>query len=383
MEMNSRHHLKNTFFNKKVVLTGHTGFKGSWLSEWLLMLGAEVTGISLEPATDPSLFSQLDLTKRLNHNIIDIRNRQALVNKITEVEPDFVFHLAAQPLVRLSYFEPVETYQTNVMGTIHVLEALRELQDTYRSLGRHCTAVFVTTDKCYENREWVHGYRENDPMGGYDPYSSSKAAAEIAIASYRRSYFNSAQHRYPPNIGIASARAGNVIGGGDWSQDRIIPDCIRSLLAGQPIQVRNKQATRPWQHVLEPLLGYMMLAGTIHDALAAKAYDNLEAAFGAFNFGPHLEANQNVCTLVEKILTHWPGEWTDISDASSPHEAGKLNLVWDKAFHYMGWAPRWQFSETVARTVSWYRDQIENGISPRELVLNDIRAYERALNSQI
>ncbi|HVE16182.1 MAG TPA: CDP-glucose 4,6-dehydratase, partial [Chthoniobacterales bacterium] len=232
---------RNIYAGKKVWLSGHTGFKGSWLASWLVGLGAKVHGFSLPPPTTPSLFEQMGLEACLTHEIGDVRDAEVVRRSIEACAPDFVFHLAAQPLVRLSYDIPVETYATNVMGTVHVLEALRQI-------GRSAVAVMVTTDKCYENREWVHSYREEDAMGGYDPYSSSKGAAEIAISSYRRSYFSGPDSP----VRLASVRAGNVIGGGDWALDRIVPDCIRSLQKGEAIPVRNKIATRPWQHVLEP-----------------------------------------------------------------------------------------------------------------------------------
>jgi len=244
------------FRNKTVWLSGHTGFKGAWLAQWLLELGANVHGFALEPATEPALFDQLGLAKRLHHQIADIRDPAAVRESVKKSQPDFVFHLAAQPPVRLSYEQPLETYATNVMGTAHVLEALR-------ALDKPCAAVLITTDKCYENREWLHSYREEDPLGGYDPYSSSKAAAEIAISAWRRSFFK----KHP--VKIASARAGNVIGGGDWALDRIVPDCIRALQKKQPIAVRNPNATRPWQHVLEPLSGYLWLAARLYQPFAA------------------------------------------------------------------------------------------------------------------
>lgn len=326
---------------KRVLVTGHTGFKGAWLSEWLLALGAEVGGLALLPPTTPSLFDQLGLAGRMRHTLGDIRDLPTVRQEIDSFRPDFVFHLAAQPLVRLSYREPVETYATNIMGTVHVLEAVR-------LAARPCTVVCITTDKCYENREWVHSYREEDPMGGYDPYSSSKGAAELVIAAYRRSYFSTAASL----VRLASARAGNVIGGGDWAIDRIVPDCMRALQASQSIPVRNKIATRPWQHVLEPLSGYLWLG-------ACLARPSL-SPFGAqlcsgFNFGPALTSNRTVAELVQEILRHWPGQWVDQSDPHAVHEAKLLNLATDKAFHFLHWNPAWDFATTIAETVSWYR----------------------------
>lgn len=347
----------------KVFVTGHTGFKGAWLCEWLLDLGADVTGFSLAPPSQPSLFGQIGLEKRLCHVPGDIRDAQALSLAVAKAQPDFVFHLAAQPLVRESYRTPVETYQTNVLGTIHLLEAAR-------SLKKPCAVVCITTDKCYENREWVHGYREEDPLGGYDPYSSSKAAAEIAIAAWRRSFFR----EHP--VKVASARAGNVIGGGDWAADRIVPDCIRALQQRQPIPVRNKHATRPWQHVLEPLSGYLWLA-----ALMAKpTLDDIPAdkLCSAFNFGPGHDANRPVAELVEEVLKHWPGRWEDRSDPKAVHEASLLQLTTDKANALLGWSPVWSFAEAIRETVTWYRAAETAPATLQRLSLKQIREYSRA-----
>ncbi|MEI6493247.1 MAG: CDP-glucose 4,6-dehydratase [Verrucomicrobiota bacterium] len=332
--------LRQTFSGKIVWLSGVSGFKGAWLAEWLLSLGAEIRGFCLPPPTQPSLFDQTGLASRIVWDCADLRDANAVRNSLLEAQPDFVFHLAAQPLVRLSYREPVETWETNVMGTIHVLEALRQLD-------KACAAVLVTTDKCYDNREWVHGYREEDALGGHDPYSSSKAGCELAIASWRRSFFNG----HP--VKVASARAGNVIGGGDWAQDRILPDCMRALEKGVTIPVRNKTATRPWQHVLEPLGGYLLLASRL---TSLSNIPSSAASASAFNFGPALDSNRTVADLVQEILKHRPGEWEDKSDPAAPHEAGKLNLATDKAFHHLGWQPRWDFRTTIEKTVAWYRD---------------------------
>ena len=355
-----------------VLVTGHTGFKGAWLAEWLLLLGARVVGVSLPPPTQPSLFDQLGLAGRLDHHLQDIRDLEGLQRIILEAKPDYLFHLAAQPLVRDSYRVPVETYATNVMGTVHVLESLRALHEA----GQACAAVLITTDKVYENRAWVYGYREEDPLGGYDPYSSSKAAAEIAIASFRRSFFN--PNRADLRVGIASARAGNVIGGGDWATDRILPDCVRALAKGEAIQVRNPRATRPWQHVLEPLSGYLLLGRLLQDTLQLPASpvrtETVARYASAFNFGPNLESNRPVCELVEQVLSHWPGRWEDASDPTAPHEAAMLNLATDKAFHTLGWQPRWDFQQTVARTMGWYR-QANQGEDFAVLIRQDIAAY--------
>jgi CDP-glucose 4,6-dehydratase len=340
------------YVGKRVLVTGHTGFKGSWLCEWLLQLGADVTGLALPPSAQLSVFHQLNLQQRLHHVIGDIRDASLVKQVVKTAEPDFIFHLAAQPLVRYSYEYPVETYATNVMGTVHVLDAIRAL--------RHpCAAVMITTDKCYENKEWIYGYREEDPMGGHDPYSSSKGAAELAIASYRHSYFS--QDGFAARV--ASARAGNVIGGGDWALDRIVPDCIRSLKLNQPIPVRNKRSTRPWQHVLEPLSGYLWLAACLSDPRQAPHAPELPDSqlailcsqlAGPYNFGPNLASNRSVAELVQEILKHWPGKWDDKSDPEAVHEATRLNLVTDKAFHLLQWSPVWNFEETVAETMQWY-----------------------------
>jgi CDP-glucose 4,6-dehydratase len=330
------------FRNKTVWLSGHTGFKGAWLAHWLLELGAQVRGFSLPPPTQPAVFEQLGLAARMRNEVADLRDAEAVRRSIVAARPDFVFHLAAQSLVRRSYAEPVETYATNVLGTVHVLDALRSLQ-------KPCAAVFITTDKCYENREWLHGYREDDPLGGHDPYSSSKAAAEIAISAWRRSFFK----EHP--VKIASARAGNVIGGGDWAVDRIVPDCIRALQAGQPIGVRNPKATRPWQHVLEPLSGYLQLGGSIHLAALDSQPSTLNTLCSAFNFGPSHEANRTVGELVVEVLKHWPGRWEDNSDPKAVHEANLLQLAIDKAHALLQWSPVWSFGTAVEQTVNWYR----------------------------
>ena len=343
--------LQSTFSGKRVWMSGHTGFKGAWLSEWLLALGAELHGFSLPAPTIPSLFEQLGLCGRLHHEVGDVRDADAVRRSIAAYQPDFVFHLAAQPLVRASYDIPVETFSTNFMGTLHVLDALRDHQQS----GKSCVAVIITTDKCYENKEWVGSYREDDPMGGYDPYSASKGAAEIAIHAMRRSYFHGPISR----VRVASARAGNVIGGGDWATDRIFPDCIRALRNGSAITVRNATSTRPWQHILEPLSGYLGLAvalSNLSDFPALRyALDQPGPASAAFNFGPGLDSNRTVAELVEELLIHWPGRWENKSDPSAPHEASKLNLATDKAFHLLGWKPRWNFTTSIARTADWYK----------------------------
>jgi len=353
----------NVFQGKTVWLSGHTGFKGAWLARWLLDLGAQVHGFSLPPPTQPSVFEHLGLEKYVQHKIGDVRDPGTVKKSMLRAQPDFVFHLAAQALVRYSYEHPLETYATNVMGTAHVLEALRPLE-------KNCAAVIVTTDKCYENRETDHAYAEEDPLGGHDPYSSSKGAAEIVIAAYRRSFFGKSPVR------IASARAGNVIGGGDWAPNRIVPDCIRALQRGEPIPVRNPRATRPWQHVLEPLSGYLWLAA----ALARPELVNAEAdgIAGAFNFGPGKEANRTVAELVSEVLKRWPGRWDDKSEPNAVHEAGLLMLSTAKAKKFLHWRPTWDFQTAIANTVEWYRGVNENAAAAEDVTRAQITEYENA-----
>lgn len=351
-----------SYHGKVVWLSGHTGFKGAWLATWLLRLGARVHGFSLT-AEKPSMFRQLGLEPRLDHEIGDVRDLEAVRDSISRVRPDFVFHLAAQALVRRSYDEPLLTYATNAMGTANVLEVLR-------SLNKPCAAVFVTTDKCYENRETGHAYAEEDHLGGYDPYSSSKAAAEIVIAAYRRSFFDKSPVR------IASARAGNVIGGGDWALDRIVPDCIRALQSGKPVPVRNPSATRPWQHVLEPLAGYLWLG-----VMLARAKS--EKVDGAFNFGPGKEANRPVIDLVREALKHWPGTYEDKSNPHAPHEARLLMLSTKKAKRLLKWKPVWNFETAVKRTVDWYRSVHENKATAEKMTLLQIGDYEKAARKKV
>ena len=344
---------------RKVLVTGHTGFKGSWLCEWLLARGAEVYGLSDGIPTRPALFTQLRLARRVKMDLRgDVRDRVTVREVVEAVRPEFVFHLAAQPLVRLSYAEPVETFDTNVMGTVHVLDALRGLK-------AKCSAVFVTTDKCYENRETARPYREDDPMGGYDPYSCSKGCDELVISSYRRSFFNDPSSP----VWVASARAGNVIGGGDWAKDRIIPDCFRALQKGAAIPVRNKVSTRPWQYVLEPLSGYLTLGA------ALDARQNFAAVASGFNFGPDPHASRTVKAVVEELLKHTGGRWIDRSDPNAVHEAGLLNLDIRKAARVLGWKPRWNFAETIAKVAAWYGG-VANGERPLALTRQQIREFE-------
>ena len=347
-----------TYCNKRVFLTGHTGFKGAWLAEWLLLLGAHVHGYSLDPQPHEILFGQLNLANRLATDTrADLADADALSCALDRADPDIVLHLAAQPLVRLSYDIPVNTFATNVMGTAHLLEAIR-------LRNKPCTVVCITTDKCYENREWLHAYREEDPMGGHDPYSASKGAAELVINSYRKSFFSGNSP-----VRLASARAGNVIGGGDWAKDRIVPDCVRALRDGEPVPVRNKIATRPWQHVLEPLGGYLWLAACL--CRSEQKDDDLTSPF---NFGPSLASNRTVAELVVELLKHYPGEWRDASDPRAVHEASKLNLATDKAFHLLGWQPVWDFPTTIQKTAEWYLAE-QAGQTIDQLTRNQIFTY--------
>ena len=326
----------NIFQNQKVLITGHTGFKGAWLTAWLNMLGAKVTGVSIDLVSEPSHFSAAHLDKHTHDIRLDIRDSEGLKKIITEMRPDFIFHLAAQSLVRESYKNPVDTWNINLMGTLNVLESLRVLE-------HECVAVIITSDKCYDNVEWVWGYKETDAMGGPDPYSASKGAAELLIKSYIRSFFADNS-----KIRIASARAGNVIGGGDWANDRIIPDCVKAWSKDQVVQLRNPQATRPWQHVLEPLSGYLRLACSLNESN--------ELHGESCNFGPPAKQNQSVIELVEVMSKYWSKvKWEDVSgNSEEPYESGLLKLNCDKALHFMNWRAVLEFDETVKMTAEWY-----------------------------
>ncbi len=331
----------NFYKGKRILITGHTGFKGSWLSVWLHELGAEVIGVAKDPITQKDNYVLSGVGEKIKADLrADIRDGQRMKEIFQEYKPEIVFHLAAQPLVRLSYEIPVETYETNVLGTINILEAIR-MTDSVK------VGIMITTDKCYENKEQVWGYRENEPMGGYDPYSSSKGAAEIAINSWRRSFFNPEQYEIHGKS-IASVRAGNVIGGGDWALDRIIPDCIRALEANKPIEIRSPKAIRPWQHVLEPLSGYMLLA--------QKMWDEPVKYCEGWNFGPHLESIIPVWNVASMVIENYgKGELKDLSDPNALHEAKLLILDISKARFQLGWEPKMNIEQCMALTVNWYK----------------------------
>ena len=364
--------LPAAFAGRSVFVTGHTGFKGAWLSLWLSRLGARVTGYALAPSTEPSAFVAGGVRDVLaTHHEADIRDGERLVQAMRACAPDVVLHLAAQPLVRASYEQPRETFDVNVVGTASVLDAVR-------ALGRPCAVVVVTSDKCYDNREHVFGYRETDPLGGLDPYSASKGAAEIVVASYRQSFFPPERVR-THGVKLASVRAGNVIGGGDWAQDRIVADIARSLSSGRPVPVRNPRSLRPWQHVLEPLGGYLLLAARMQ-----AAPDDARLA-DAWNFGPSSVEVVTVGALADLFIAAWgSGNWQDVSLDGQPHEARLLRLSIDKAVTMLGWRPRWTVAEAVRRTALWYRGFYEQSPatripgSMRDRCLAEIADYEAA-----
>jgi CDP-glucose 4,6-dehydratase len=355
-----------SFEGLSVLVTGHTGFKGSWLSLWLSRLGARVTGYSLQPPTNPSNFEVSGARSLLAaHHQADIRDSRALAKALEGARPDVVFHLAAQALVRESYASPRETFDVNVIGTISLLDGIHKLQ-------KPCVVIVITSDKCYENRGEARSFREEDPLGGFDPYSASKGAAEIVVSSYRNSFFHPGRLR-EHGVKLASARAGNVIGGGDWAKDRIVTDSIAALAENRPIQVRNPNAIRPWQHVLEPLSGYLQLASTL------RSSDDPQYC-SAWNFGPRSDEEAPVRTLVETLCREWGGgQWKDISNPRQPHEAATLRLSIDKAVSKLGWNPRWGFTETIARTARWYRAFSKNpSASMAQACISDITDYEAA-----
>ncbi len=345
---------------KRVLVTGHTGFKGGWLCFWLKNLGAQVAGYALAPPTNPNLFETADIAGGMQSISGDVRDLNRLKTAVTEFRPEVVFHLAAQSLVRRSYADPIETYTTNIMGTLNVLEAVRRA-------GGVRAIVNVTSDKCYENKERSRGYREDEPLGGYDPYSSSKACAELVTAAYRNAYFNPADSG-GHSVALASARAGNVIGGGDWAQDRLIPDVMRAFLAGKPVAIRNPHATRPWQHVLEPSSGYLMLAEQLWREGARFAE--------AWNFGPDESDTKPVQWVVEKVAQAWgrPGAWR-ADKGNHPHEAALLALDCSKAKEKLGWRPRWSLDRALNAVNEWYQ-AYRDGKEVVQVMLRQVAQYQ-------
>lgn len=357
----------SSFKNKKVFITGHTGFKGSWLSLWLTQLGAKVTGVSIDVPTEPSHFNTCNLPEFLNDVRMDICQEDKVHQLLETIQPDFVFHLAAQALVKESYSNPLKTWMTNTYGTLSLLEGLRKLK-------KPCIAIFITSDKCYDNVEWVWGYRETDALGGGDPYSGSKGGAELAIRSYVRSFFPK-----DGQIQIGIGRAGNVIGGGDWAKDRIVPDCMKAWSIGNSVSIRNPYSTRPWQHVLEPLSGYLNLA------LHLQNDPNLHGE--AFNFGPPAEQNHSVGELVEGISNHWSSvKWDKppINASLEMHEAGLLKLNCDKALHHLKWKAIWDFETTVRETALWYKNYYEDRSSTKisNFSISQIQTYLKSAQQQ-
>ena len=359
--MNFKEILENTYREKKVLLTGHTGFKGSWMLAWLSQLGAIVKGYALSPENEYDLYNRIEGDKLCDSVIADIRDKEKLYGAISEFQPDFIFHLAAQPLVRRSYELPLYTFEVNVNGTANLLESIRVLE-------KPCCVVIITTDKVYENKEADYCYKETDKLGGHDPYSASKAAAEIVVNSYRNSFF-STDNFHKHQKAIASARAGNVIGGGDWSRDRIIPDIIRALQTGQSVTIRNPKAIRPWQYVLEPLSGYLLLG--------ARLKENPKKFAGSWNLGPENNDVLTVKDVVEEVIKVWGnGDYITPVQNSQPHEAGLLKLDISKAKNELSWKPKMNSTEAILQTISWYKNATK--INTRELVLQEILQYQQS-----
>jgi len=381
---------ENTYKNKKVLITGHTGFKGSWLAIWLKELGAEVIGYALDPPSEPSNFAATGLREKITHVRGDVRDLDHLRETFSKYQPEFVFHLAAQPIVRLSYDEPKLTFDTNVGGTVNVFEAVRKASSVK-------VLVNITSDKCYENKEWVWGYRENDPMGGHDPYSASKGCSELVFSAYLKSFFsqkisNTNGSDIASRLGAASARAGNVIGGGDWGKDRLVPDCIRALSSGQTIGIRSPRAVRPWQHVLEPLSGYLHLGAALWRDLQqnGEQISNLSPAqadlspkgtqnySGAWNFGPDDSSHLTVAAMTDRLIKYWgSGSWDDLSDPHALHEANLLKLNCDKAHAELNWYSALTIDECLQMTADWYK--IFYTVPPRdsmyEICMQQIELY--------
>jgi len=352
---------KDIYKDKKVLITGNTGFKGSWLSIWLKKLGSEVYGISKDIPTTPSMFEQLGLVSKVDHNFVDVRNYDEVKAIMQNIKPDFLFHMAAQPIVVNSYKDPVETISTNVIGTMNVLEALRELNNS-------CTAIIITSDKCYNNVEWIWGYKETDQIGGKDIYSGSKGAAELIFKSYYHSFFKKSNNSL---VKAATVRAGNVIGGGDWAEHRIVPDCIKSWVRGESVEIRSPKATRPWQHVLEPLSGYLTIGQQLY------ANDGLNGE--SFNFGPHSDNNKTVFELLHDLSNYWSlsQEPARISKETTDfHEAGLLKLNCDKALHYLRWMPTLEYNSNIEFTSRWYYNYYYSDINMFKFTLDQISEYE-------
>jgi CDP-glucose 4,6-dehydratase len=352
---------KNLYKDKVVLVTGHTGFKGSWLTLWLVSLGAKVVGVSNAIPTQPSMFETLDLASKIDHYFADINDKAAIVELVKKYRPNFLFHLAAQPIVSRSYSDPVSTIHTNVIGTTHILEALR-------LINSECTAILITSDKCYENVEWTWGYRENDRLGGKDPYSASKAGAEIIIHTYYHSFFN----KKDSFVRLASTRAGNVIGGGDWAESRIVPDAIKAWAQQKPVIIRRPKATRPWQHVLEPLSGYLTLGMSL--------YEDISFNGESYNFGPAADQTFTVHEVLDAISENWKFtsdfERINVQEEKSFHEAGLLKLNCDKALNHLNWKPVLSFSQATALTANWYQHFYDKGHNQLfELSIDQIKKY--------
>lgn len=348
---------------RRVFLTGHTGFKGSWLSLWLEQLGANVCGVALEPPTDPSMFKEARVAQAMRSEIADVRDLARVNAILGEHRPEIVFHLAAQPLVRKSYEDPVGTYLTNVMGTVNVLESVRRC-DSVRAV------VVITTDKCYENKEWIWPYRETDRLGGYDPYSNSKACSELVVSAYRNSFFNVADYSRH-GVGLASVRAGNVIGGGDWAKDRLVPDIMRAFTEGRTVRIRNPRAIRPWQHVLEPLRGYLAVAELLREQGTSCSE--------AWNFGPDQSEAQPVECIVRELAEIWgAGARWEREEGVQPHEAQNLKLDWSKAATRLGWRPQLRLREALALTSAWYQARLQEQ-DMRAFTIGQIRDYDDRL----
>ena len=344
---------------RKVFITGHTGFKGSWLCMWLHELGAKVKGYSLEPPTNPSLFNEANVDSLVDSEIGDVRDIEKLTKSIHVFQPEILIHMAAQPLVRYSYDAPIETYAVNVLGTAHVLEAAKNCKSIK-------SVVSVTTDKCYENKEWLWAYRENEPMGGHDPYSSSKGCAELVTASYRKSFYEKR------SIGLATARAGNVIGGGDWALDRLVPDILRAFEKNQPVVIRSPNAIRPWQHVLEPLSGYLKLAQAL--------YQDPRSYAEGWNFGPNEDDAKPVSWILDQMVGSWPGSsWKLDQSAENPHEANYLKLDISKAKSKLHWRPIWSLSETLSQIVSWHKNWV-SGMDMQKTSIDEISKYMHSMD---